>query len=174
MVAVHLGPYRTIQPIEHHANPGQIIYIVEGAAKRERQKKLLPFYDLNAMLSNSGTIEKFLENLNITDILRSSSEDVEDPDIETMIAHSANNLSIPVHVVEDFPGNYKARECADIHQLFVEDEYTSQLHRGRGVSNTIRITPNPRYQFVSQIDKKAHIKNANDKLGKLDLSLIHI
>lgn len=153
MVAIDLGPYQTVQALESSLTNTQVLYLVEGPAKAHRQTNGLPFYDLQDITSRWCTIENFLRDSGTTKIIRSCSETSNKLNLEVLTSISANELNIPVYVIEDFPGNYCHIHEAQIDRLFIEQESLIELHEGRGVDRSvIMVASNPRYHNMLTFD----------------------
>ena len=152
-VAVHKGPYLSIQPIEEELGSGSVIYLVDGIAREERKLNALPFVDMELIEDGWGTLEKYIRQTEIKVIVRSSSEDVSERNVEGLASEAAKAVGIPVVVVEDYPGNYRFAPHERLDRLFIEHASLIQLHESRGMdSNYIYITGNPRYNELTSVD----------------------
>jgi len=152
--AVHKGPYLSIQALESSLGTEAVLYLVEGIAKEERKRNGLVYLDLEQIETRWGNLEAFLQNSRIKAIIRSSSEQVLERNLENMASRAARKLRLPVFVVEDFPGNYWARPGERLDGLFVEDDWVVELHKTRGISaRLLSSTGNPRYDSLATIDR---------------------
>jgi hypothetical protein len=168
-VAVHKGPYLSIQPLEEELGPEKVLYLVEGVSREERAQKALPYLDLDQVEREWGTLERFLQGAGVKAVIRSSSEDVLERNVETLAAAAARDAGIPVFVVEDFPGNYWPQPADRLDGLFVEDESLVSLHSSHGVSpNIIYVTGNPRYNAFICIDRESRRAETRKALGLED------
>ncbi len=166
MVAINLGPYQTVQSLESSLTNNQVLYLVDGPAKVHRQTNGLPFFDLKDITSRWGTIENFLRDSGITNIIRSCSETSNQLNLEVLTSISANALNIPVYVIEDFPGNYRHIYGENIERLFIEQEGFINFHEGRGVNRSIiKVAPNPRYHDMLTININHHREQGISNLG---------
>ncbi len=166
MVAINLGPYQTVHALESALDNTKILYLVDGPAKVHRQTNNLPFFDLTDVISKWHSIDNFLRDSNITNIIRSCSETSGKLNLEVLASISANTLDIPVYVVEDFPGNYRKVHGEQIERLFIEQESLMDLHEERGVDRSIiRVSPNPRYQNMLAFNIEELHKQVVSKLG---------
>jgi hypothetical protein len=97
-------------------------------------------------------------------LVRSTSDDVEGPDIEAEVTAAAAALGVPIFVIEDFPGNF--RDSEGISLVFVEDETVAALHAARGVEPArIQATGNPRYDALRTIDAPTRRADVRRALG---------
>ena len=164
-VAVHKGPYLSIQPLEKELGPDRILYLVDGITRQERDRSGLSYADPSRLSREWGTIEDLLCRQGIKAVVRSTSEDVPDENVEGMASRAARDAGVPVFVVEDFPGNYWAGSGERLDGLFVEDRSLATLHRSRGVdSEVIHATGNPRYAVlvdsVNRDERRARTRSA--------------
>ena len=152
--AVHKGPYLSIEPLEAELGADRIRYLVEGVSKIERSQKGLPYVDMEAVESWWGSLKEFLLDTNVKAIIRSSSEDVTERNVEELSSIAATKAGIPVFVIEDFPGNYWPKPYEQVDGLFVEDDSMIELYRSRGVdSQVIYPTGNLRYNALVGLDR---------------------
>jgi hypothetical protein len=150
--AVHKGPYQSIQPLEAELGPERVMYLVEGISRAERTHCGLPYLDLRGLRERWGDLEACLRQARVKAVVRSSSEDVLEENVEELAAEAASRAGVPVFVVEDFPGNYWPRPDGRQDGLFVEDASLVPLHAARGVDpKTIRPSGNPRYAALQRI-----------------------
>ena len=169
LVAVHKGPYLSIEPLEEELGTDRVLYLVEGVSKEYRAQKGLPFLDLTEIESRWGSLEDFLYQTGVKAVIRSSSEDVLERNAEELCSEAATKLSVPVFVIEDFPGNYWHNSSSRLDGLFVEDEPLRGLHEARGVDpEVIYNRGNPRYNVLSTLDKGARGKETRRALGLRD------
>lgn len=128
---------------------------MEGIAREERKRNRSVYLDLEQIETRWGSLEAFLLNSRIKAVIRSSSEQVLEPNVEHMASKAARKLGLPVFVVEDFPGNYWTRPGERLDGLFVEDDSVAELHKNRGVSaQLLRSTGNPRYDYLLTVDRQ--------------------
>ncbi len=168
IVAINLGPYQTVQALESAMTDTRVLYLVEGPARVHRKSNGLHFYDLSDIKSKWCTIEHFLRDSGVTNIIRSSSETSNKLNLEILTSISANKLNIPVYVIEDFPGNYHHIYEEHIERLFIEQESLIALHEGRGVDpSIIKVVSNPRYHNMLKYDVAQYRKQgiSNLQLG---------
>ena len=165
-VAVHKGPYLSIQPLEQVLGPQGVLYLVEGVSREERCQKELPFLDLARVQREWGSLEEFLERAQVRAVIRSSSEDVLEQNAEELATAAAANVNIPVFVVEDFPGNYWPKAPERLDGLFVEDDSLVELHQSRGADpRVIYHTGNPRYNALMTLDARGLRTETRKALG---------
>src|SRR5438132_12006906 len=153
-VAVHMGPYLSISPLEKEFAPENVLYFVDGPSHEARQGANQAYWDLGMVLQTSGSVEKFLRDYAVVAIILGTSEGLPEGNIEDRAAQAAGMVGIPVFVVEDFPGNYYHRPNARLDGLFVEDDDLRDLHISRGVAlDRIYCTGNPRYDVFRTMDR---------------------
>ena len=164
-VAVHKGPYLSIQPLEKELGPDRVQYLVDGITRRERDRRGLSYADPGRIASEWGTMEDLLRRQGIKAVVRSTSEDVQGENVEDLASRAAQDAGVPVFVVEDFPGNYRAGPGERLDGLFVEDGSLVCLHQARGVEPAaIHPTGNPRYgalvDSVGRDERRARTRTA--------------
>ncbi len=165
-MAVHQGPYLSIEPLQEELGPADVQYLVDGVCKRERDEQGLPGLDLKTINSQWGNLENYLNQSSIRAIVRSASEDVPEPNIEAMASRAAKAVNIPVFVLEDFPGNYWHSASYRLDGLFVEGDSQAALHQSRGVDPAlIYRTGNPRYQWLHSVDRQASRRATRESFG---------
>lgn len=141
------------------------MYLVEGVSKEERSRQGLPFYDAAQVETGFRNLEDWLRETGIKAVVRSTSESVQEPNVEQMAAVAAGRAGIPVFVVEDFPGNYLPSPDERLDGLFVEDESVAALHRARSVDpKAIFITGNPRYTSLATVNRESTRMRAREEL----------
>ena len=154
--AVNLGPYLSILPLEAELGPGNVGYLLAGISQQERAKQGLHQWDLDGVNREWGGLENFLTQTAVQAVVRSTSDDVGDPNVEALVSAAAQRLAIPTFVVEDYPGNYRPNAQERLDGLFVEDASIVDLHRSRGVDpDVIQVTGNPRYGELAKTDRMA-------------------
>lgn len=122
------------------------MYLVEGVSRAARIQGGLPYLDLREVRERWGDLKACLREAQVKAVVRSSSEDVLEENVEELASEAASRAGVPVFVVEDFPGNYWPRPGGRQDGLFVEDDSLAPLHRARGVDpEAIRASGNPRY-----------------------------
>lgn len=169
MAAVHKGPYLSIQPLEEELGPERVIYLVEGVARQERLQNGLHYFDLTKVASKWENLEDFLYSSGVQAVIRSTSENVSERNVEDLAAVAATNLGIPVFAVEDFPGNYWFNPNQRLDGLFVEAGSVAMLHRTRGVDPTvIHCLGNPRYDLLMGLDRDSIRQTTRQALGLPD------
>ena len=152
--AVHKGPYLSIRPLERELGPEKVVYLVEGVSRGERTQEGLPYLDIDRIEGTWGSIEGYLSDAGIKAVVRSSSEDVAERNVEELASRGATIAGIPVFVIEDFPGNFWPRDGERVDRLFVEDDSISELHRSRGLDGRlVYSTGNPRYNELSLVHR---------------------
>jgi hypothetical protein len=168
-VAVHQGPYLSIQPIEPELGARQAFYLVEGVARQERGRKGMPSLDLGQVQREWGNLREFLRKSRVAAVIRSTSEDVPGINVEDLASASAWEAGVPLFVVEDFPGNYWPKSREKLAGLFVEDESLVQLHQSRGTDpRVIHCTGNPRYSALGALDTAKLRSEVRRALGLAD------
>ena len=165
-VAIHKGPYLSIQPLEEALGAGRFLYLVEGVARQERADQGLTSLDLGQIQEEWGSLEDYLRRAQVRAVIRSSSEDVPGVNAEELASTAATNCDTPVFVVEDFPGNYWPRPGHRLDSLFVEDNSLVGLHCSRGTDpGVIYNTGNPRYSWLMSVDRDGQRLKARKALG---------
>ena len=146
-----------------------VSYLVEGVSQEERERNSLPYVSLGQVEAQWSSLENFFVTRGIKAIIRSSSEDVLERNVENLASQAANDRDIPVFVVEDFPGNYWHEPGNRLDSLFVEDGSLVGLHETRGVDpNDIYITGNPRYNWLQHVDRRGRRKQTRKTFGLED------
>ena len=167
--AVHRGPYLSINPLENELGADGVLYLVEGVSKEERIGNGLPYLDLGQVERKWRNLERFLQDSGAAAVIRSTSEDVIESNVEHLASVAAGSVGIPVFVIEDFPGNYWTKPGERFDALFVEDDITAGLHKSRGVQQgVIYSTGNPRYNELSRIDTGGRREETRMSLGLHD------
>ena len=105
-VAVHKGPYLTLEALEDAAGAGNVQYLADGVCKQEREESGLPYVDLEQIIHQWESLENYLRKSDFSAVVRSTSEDVSGTNVEDLVSIAAQNTDTPLFVVEDFPGNY--------------------------------------------------------------------
>ena len=165
-VAVHQGPYLSIQPLERELASNRVSYLVEGVSKAQRSQRGLPFWDLHGVEQEWRSLTGLLEQGQVRAVVRGSSEDVHEDDVEDLASVAAREVGLPVFVVEDFPGNYWLKSGHRIDGLFVEGAATVALHQARGVDpNVIHQWGNPRYAALASTDMYHCRKQIRESIG---------
>ena len=164
--AVHMGPYLTIQSLELELGPERVCYLVEGASREERARKGLPYLDVGQIEQPWESLPKFLQQREVKAVIRSTSDDVVERDVERLASMAAAEAGVPVFVIEDFPGNYWPKVPEPLDGLFVEDDSLIELHRSRGVDPAlVHNTGNPRYTQLAKYDRDELRLKARADLG---------
>ncbi len=141
-------------------------YLVEGAAKQERERDGLPYLDLAMAEARWGTVEDYLRAGQVQAVIRGISLRVEGPNAEEVVSAAAGRIGTPVFVVEDFPGNYWPGAGASLAGLFVEHESLVDLYRDRGVDpRVVQVTGCPRYAPLAHVDRDAKRAATRKALG---------
>lgn len=168
-----MGPYQSILPLEAALAPGRVIYVVAGISKEHRRSQGEPFLDLSGIEAEYGNVIRFMDALKPAAVIRGSSEDVDGPNVESLLATVAAARDVPVFVVEDFPGNFWAGSGERLDALFVEDEAVCALHVTRGIPHQrVRATGNPRYDALRKIDRVAKRTETRCTLRLADESVV--
>ena len=153
-VAIHMGPYLSLKPMETFLTGHRCRFLLEGAAANRRTEEALRFDQLGSIVSQYGNLEAYLKAERITVIFRSSSEHISEANIEDMLTTAANNVGVPVFVIEDFPGNFYLKSGQKVDGLFVEDSTVADLHVLRGLNpQAIWDFGNPRYCSYQSVDR---------------------
>ena len=169
LAAVHTGPYLSVQPLEVALTPLKYTFLVDGVSKMKRERQDLPYMDMEEIKMRWGNLERFMDKAGITAVIRSTSENVTDIDVENLASSSAGRLGIPVFVVEDFTGNYRSTTEQRLDGLFVEDRYTAEIHSARGIDpGAVFATGNPRYSGLKDLDSKYRSQHTRADLGLTD------
>ncbi|GEM_PF-1596434 len=152
IVAAHLGPYLSVQPLENGLGQENVVFLLGGAAAKERARAGLPYLTLDQM----NRVPELLEDHGFKAIIRGTSENVSESNIEDIVSEAATTAGIPVFAVEDFPGNYRQSHTGRLDGLFVEGPAAVQLHVERGIDpELVRDTGNPRYDALKGINTLA-------------------
>lgn len=163
-VAVHMGPYQSIAPLEPRLD-ARAVWAVEGIARRHRAGRDEPFVDA-AAITKAGGAPRFLEEAGARVVVRSTSDDVAGSNLEDTLAAGAAERDVPVVIVEDFPGNFHESRDGRLDALCVETEATAALHAARGVPRArIHVTGNPRYDHLRAVDVAARRAGLRAELG---------
>ncbi|MFQ6030901.1 MAG: CDP-glycerol glycerophosphotransferase family protein [Dehalococcoidia bacterium] len=166
LAAVHKGPYLSVQSLEEALGPDQVTYLVAGISQAERAGQGLPYLNLSQAQENWGSLEGLLHATGTKAVIRSSSEQVQEPNVEVLVAAAAKQVGVPVFVIEDFPGNYWPTPEERLDGLFIEDHSLVALHQSRGVDpSAIHTVPNPRYAALAQTNVLACRKATRRELG---------
>ena len=137
--------------------------------RRNGRIRARPYMDMEAMKLQWVNLERFMKKAGITAVIRSTSENVTEIDVEHLATDSASRLGIPVFVVEDFAGNYRSTTEQRLGGLFVEDQFTAEIHSARGIDPAaIYTTGNPRYTGLNQVDSKNERQKTRAALGLAD------
>ena len=159
-----MGPYQSIAPVEPHLG-SPVIYAVEGIARRYRAERGETFVDAGSVSARGGAAA-FLAETGARVVVRSTSDDVEGPNLEDLLTAGAATLGIPVVVVEDFPGNFHPVAMGRVDALCVEAEATTSLHETRGVERArIHVIGNPRYDALRDVDRTDRRTRVRGALG---------
>ena len=167
--AVHQGPYLSIRPLEQALGGGKVAYLVDGVAKAARAKDGLAYLDMDHLEQEWGSLDSLLERSQVKAVIRSTSEDVVGCNVEALASEAADRMGIPVFVVEDFPGNYRASPVQRLDGLFVEDSSMIELHCSRGLNPDIIFSyGNPRYSGLAHLDRQGLRLETRTALGLTD------
>ena len=148
-----MGPYLSIRPLESQIGNRRAWYLVEEVSRETRRLQGLPYVDLDQVRRTWGDLEGFLQKERIRGVIRSTSDDVQGANVETLASVAAQRAGVPVFVVEDFPGNYQPVVGERLDGLFVEHESMVDHHCARGVARcSIHNTGNPRYAKLIDVD----------------------
>lgn len=166
MVAHHAGPYLSINPLEVELGGSQVSYVVDGMAREERIRQNLPYVDSGQVTEKWGNFENLLVEGKVEAVIRSTSEESAAGNVEMLATRAADNLKIPVFVVEDFPGNYQPAPDEPLAGLFVDDDSMLKIHRSRGIDrDKIFTTGNPRYDWLQTVDRVRARRRTRKALG---------
>lgn len=172
-VAVHIGPYFSIQPLEHEFGRGQVIYLLDGTAGQQHARFGLPYLDSGQIIQEWGDVREYLKKQCFKAIVRGTSESVPEPNIEILVAEAATAAGIPVFAVEDFPGNYRQGLAGRLDGLFVEGPDAVQLNVERGVDpRLVHDTGNPRYDVLKEINTAELRVQIRRRLGLSDQRVV--
>lgn len=168
--AVHQGPYLSIKPLEAGLGSENVSYLLAGVSGEQQARQGLQHWNLDSVKQEWGSLEQFLAQTGVQAVIRSTSEDVVETNVEAMASAAAQRLGIAVFVVEDFPGNHWPNPQERLDGLFIEDTSLAELHRSRGVDpEVIHATGNPRYDDLAKIDhsaKRRTVRSALDLAGQ--------
>lgn len=164
--SVHQGPYLSILPLEGQFESDGVVYLVEGVSRDGRAVNGLPYLDLDLVEESWGSLENLLRKLRVKGVIRSTSEEVKERNVEKLVSAAAHMAGVPVFVIEDFPGNYWPQPGERLDGLFVEDDSVAALYESRGVDPQIVYpTGNPRYSELATLDKDALKSKTRMALG---------
>lgn len=165
-VGVHAGPYRSILPLERPLASFSPLFLLGGMALSLRKDAGLSCFDIDAVLTRSGSLDLFLRTQGIQAILCGTSDGLTEGNLEESVCVAATELDIPVFVVEDFPGNFRHYKRFRLDALFVEDDSVCRLHESRGVAQGIALgLGNPRYDDLRQVDRFTLRERTRSQLG---------
>lgn len=166
LVAVHLGPYFTLAPLEAEFGPEQVIFLAEGPADETRRRAGLVSWNLDRIRRTSGTIEGFLKTQSVLAIIRGTSDGLPTGNLEEIASVAGRQCNIPVFAVEDFPGNYRMCQEGRLDALFVEDEALRDVYGARQVPHeSIVCVRNPRYDGLLAVDREGVRAETRRRLG---------
>src|SRR5204862_3485464 len=149
--AVHMGPYQSLAAVEPLLSV-RPLWAVGGLARHRRAQRGEPFVD-GAAIAAAGGGAAFLRAVGARVVVRGTSDDVDDDNVEDVVADGAGAIGLPVLVVEDFPGNFQSFLKQDGDALCVETEAVAELHTTRGTAPArIHVTGNPRYDALRHLD----------------------
>lgn len=169
IVAAHVGPYLSVQPLENELGSENIVFLLDDAAAKERARLRLPYLSIDQMNREWPSARGFLKEKGFKAVVIGTSENVPEPNIEALISDAATTAGIPVFSVEDFPGNYRQSPAGGLFGLFVEGPATVQLHVERGLDpELVRDTGNPRYDILKDINTAALRVQTRRRLGLSD------
>jgi len=165
-VAIHRGPYLSIEPIEEALLPSKVLYLADGVSKSIRESHGLPYLTLDAITRSWGSLETFLSSGNIKAIVRGSSEEDDMFNVENLASAAATNVGLPVFVIEDYPGNYWKPLAHRVDGLFVEPQQDLDVHLVRGLDPEV-VYPmgNPRYSKLLSVDVNQFRTGIRETLG---------
>jgi hypothetical protein len=159
-----MGPYQSIAPLEPLLDR-PVVYAVDGIARRHRAARGESLVDA-AGIAARGSAEAFLADVGAGAIVRSTSDDVEVPNLEDVLTEAAAVRAIPVVVVEDFPGNFRTVPAGRLEALCVETETVAALHAERGFERArIHLTGNPRYDVLRAVNRATRRAATRTALG---------
>jgi len=173
LIASHMGPYLSLLPLESELGSHNVQFLVSDVALADRQLKGLKYLDLSVVQKRYGGLTRYLSEENVNAILRSSPDLSVRNDVESKIGLAAQELNIPVFVIEDYPGNYFKATSERLDSLYVEGEYSLELHVGRGIPRErIKIFGNPRYDQLYNFDTETVRRLSRRKLGLDDAPVL--
>lgn len=163
-VAVHLGPYHSLVPVER-ALGEDVVFVVDGVASLQRHADGAPHLAVGDIERRYGDLAGLVAALRPRALVRGTSDDVAGANIEQAAAAAATKAGVAVFIVEDFPGNHwPGPERLD--GLFVEDDGAAALQRARGVpGDRVYPTGNPRYDALRTIDAAEQRAITRHRLG---------
>jgi hypothetical protein len=153
-VAVHLGPYLSLAPLEHELDSMQCLFLAEGPSLRSRQHDALSYWTHDGVACAHGNLQGFMRDKDVRAILCGTSDGLPDGNLEDLVREAATECGVPVFVVEDFPGNYRACPRTRLEGLFVEYNSLEQVYQSRGVeADRIHSLGNPRYDQLRSVER---------------------
>ena len=165
-VAVHMGPYQSIVPLEWEFGPNAIRYLLEGLSKEARQSVGGEYWDMARVETTYGALHQFFRAESVRAVVIGTSDGAPDGNVEERAAQEAKAAGVFVFVVEDFPGNYRHTPDRRLDGLFIEDDLMSDVHGSRGVPlDRIYCTGNPRYDALKAMDAKGLRAKTRGTLG---------
>lgn len=152
--AVHLGPYLSLAPLERELDSMQCFFLAEGPSLRSRQHEELSYWTHDDVVCAHGDLQGFMRDKDVRAILCGTSDGLSDGNLEDLVKEAATECGVPVFVVEDFPGNYRARPRTRLDGLFVERNSLEQVYESRGVEvDRIHRLGNPRYDHLRLVER---------------------
>ena len=124
-VAVHMGPYQSIVPLEWEFGPNAIRYLLEGLSKEARQSVGGEYWDMARVETTYGALHQFFRAESVRAVVIGTSDGAPDGNVEERAAQEAKAAGVFVFVVEDFPGNYRHTPDRRLDGLFIEDDLMS-------------------------------------------------
>ena len=154
-VAVHLGPYQSLAPLESEFASHRCLFLVTGSARERRQSSGLPCCEPALILGERNEVSgHFLRAHGVEAIISGTSDGVTpDENIEVKAQVAGTEMNIPVFVVEDFPGNFPgSRDDIRVTGLFVETQGVDSIYRDRrSLIEKIYCLGNPRYDDSKRV-----------------------
>lgn len=171
--SVHLGPYLSLGPLEHEFDLMQCLFLVEGPSLQSRQQYMLPYWTHDGVACAHGNLQGFLRDKDVRGILCGTSDGLPDGNLEDLVREAATECGVPVFVVEDFPGNYRACSRTRLDGLFVEHNSLEQGYQSCGVeANRIHSLGNPRYDHLRFVERACLRETTRASLDLGDCSVI--
>ena len=165
-VAVHMGPYQSIAPLEREFGRNVVRYLLDGLSKEARQSAGGEYWDTSRVETTYGTLDRFFRAESVRAVVIGTSDGVPDGNVEERAMEAATAAGVFVFVVEDFPGNYRHRADRRLDGLFIEDDLMRDVHGSRGVpGERIYCTGNPRYDALKAVDARELRAKTRGTLG---------
>jgi len=153
IVAAHVGPYLSVQPLEMELGKDNVVFLLDDAAAKDRSRAGLPYVSIDQIDRDWPGVPAFLRENGFKAIVIGTSVNHSEPNLEDLVSDAAVKAGIPVFAVEDFHGNYRQSPTGRLDGLFVEGPAAVQFHVERGIDpGLVHDTGNPRYDALKAIN----------------------